>query len=63
MDKLDKAQEIKDYSKVWDVVGEYLKRKYPELDGYSHARIDREDNHYVVIVQGARKKDETSNFA
>jgi len=63
VDKLDKAQEIKDYSKVWDVVGEYLKRKYPELDGYSHARIDREDNHYVVIVQGARKKDETSNFA
>jgi hypothetical protein len=55
VDKLDKAQEIKDYSKVWDVVGEYLKRKYPELDGYSQARIEREDNHYVVIAKGARK--------
>lgn len=56
VDKLDKAQETKDFTKVWEVVGEYLKRKYPELDGYSQARIEREDNHYVVIVKGARKK-------
>jgi hypothetical protein len=56
VDKLDKAQETKDYSKVWEVVGEYLKRKYPELEGYSQARIEKEENHYVVIVKGARKK-------
>jgi hypothetical protein len=62
VDKLGKAQETKDYSKVWDVVGKYLKRKYPELDSYSQAKIEREDNHYVVIVEGARKKDEFEKF-
>lgn len=59
--KLDKAQETKDYSKVWEVVGEYLKRKYPELESYSQARIEKEDNHYVVTVKGARKKNLSQN--
>jgi hypothetical protein len=63
VNKLDKAQETKDYMKVWQVVGEYMERKYPELGNYSQARIEKEDNHYVVIAKGARKKDETSNFA
>ena len=55
VNKLDKAHETKNYMKVWHVVGEYMERKYPELDGYSQARIEREDNHYVVIAKGARK--------
>ena len=59
VDKLDKAQVMMDYSKVWEAVGEYLKNKYPELGGYDQARIEREDNHYVVIVKGARKKEKS----
>ena len=63
VDQLNNAQETKDYTKVWDVVREYLGRKYPELDGYSQAKIEKEDNHYVVIVTGARKKkDEIGKF-
>jgi hypothetical protein len=55
--KLENAMELhKDFSKCWEIVGEYLKNKYPELDDYSQARIERKDNHYVVIVKGARKK-------
>ena len=62
--KLDKAQETKNYNKVWQVVGEYIEQKYPELNGYSEARIEREDNYYVMIAKGARKKkDEKNNFA
>ena len=56
VDQLNNAQETKNYTKVWDVVREYLGRKYPELDGYSQAKIEKQDNHYVVIVTGARKK-------
>jgi hypothetical protein len=64
VNKLDKAHETKNYNKVWQVIGEYMERKYPELGNYSEARIEREDNYYVVIVKGARKKkDEKNNFA
>lgn len=52
--KLDKAQETKNYTKVWDVVGEYLKRKYPEMSSYCSARIEKDGNHYVVFVKGSR---------
>ena len=63
VDQLNNAQETKNYTKVWDVVREYLGRKYPELDGYSQAKIEKQDNHYVVIVTGARKKrDEIGKF-
>jgi pyruvate/2-oxoacid:ferredoxin oxidoreductase alpha subunit len=61
VNKLDKAHETKDYMKVWQVVGEYVERKYPELVGYSQARIEREDNHYVMIAKGARKKEILKN--
>lgn len=56
VNKLKKAEDTKDYSKVWDIVGEYLGRHYPELEGYDQARIETEDNHYVVLVKGARRK-------
>ena len=63
VNKLDKAHETKNYMKVWQVVGEYIERKYPEIGGYSEARIEKEDNHYVMIVKGARKKkDEFGKF-
>lgn len=56
--KLENAIELhKDFSKCWEIVGEYLKNKYPELDGYSQARIEREKDYYVVLAKGARKRE------
>lgn len=64
VNKLDKAHETKNYMKVWQVVGEYMARKYPELEGYSQAGIEKENNYYVMIAKGARKKkNEKNTFA
>lgn len=54
--KLEAMEKSKDYNKLWDMVGEYLENKYPELDRYDQARIEKEDNHFVVIAKGATKK-------
>lgn len=54
--KLESMVENQKFDDLWDTIGKYLTKKYPELESYSAAKIEKEDNHFVVIAQGATKK-------
>jgi hypothetical protein len=55
VNKLKKAENTKDYSKVWEIVGDYMKRHYPELKGYSKGHLETEGVGYVLVTEGAIK--------
>lgn len=54
--KLEKLQESKKWNEFWDEIGKYLKNKHPELEGYDKARAELVGNHFIIRVEGARKK-------
>ena len=57
-DLFKKEHETKNYTKVWDVVREYLGRKYPELDGYicwSMSKHYLDDNESKTTNRGTSK--------
>lgn len=57
VNKLLKYEESKDWNKYWETIDTHLKKKHPELGGWSQARVEKEGSYYVVILKGATKKD------
>lgn len=56
VNKIQKAEEQKDWVEFWDIINNHLKSKHPELGGWEQARVEKDGVSYLIYTKNTKKK-------